>query len=450
MQADGDDLRVFQDGVEVDRWLNGINTTDTHVIVNVDMPASATVTLATAIGSTDTVTQVDVDKTDANADQFSNFPTSGRLIIDASLGSTDTEEFTYTAKGENSTAYYFTIEDRSVRNTSGYAHAVGANVRFLPFDFTLVYGSSDASAPVTDDTRKPLQDLTSRNWSYSYTYFYDEQGTRPGSWKKLPRKVSNQLLTESLLYTSTDDAGDTDPATALGMKAATYESGGVWLGDTVNQGWVLSIPDGFDNITPAGAQNQSSTSRPSAFFSGYSDLPFPQPAFYTVPAQSATDYSTWSTWSSTSKDVTVNRLVDRITWRQKGSITGSTDESAKVELSSMTITTVNYPHVTIRDEPAAVNNNNLDFKLSNATTGESLRIIYPLTLNEKLTIDTNPDFPNAKVNGQIVNGAVELSSIRTAWLKLNPGSNTIGFDTNLAVATNITITIKWRDRLNFL
>jgi len=56
MQADGDDLRLFRDGVEMDRQLTGINTTDTHIITNCDMPAATNMTLKTAIASTDTVT----------------------------------------------------------------------------------------------------------------------------------------------------------------------------------------------------------------------------------------------------------------------------------------------------------------------------------------------------------------------------------------------------------
>jgi len=53
MQADGDDFRLFRDKVEVDRQLNGINTTDTHMITTVNMPAARNLTLKTAIGSTD-------------------------------------------------------------------------------------------------------------------------------------------------------------------------------------------------------------------------------------------------------------------------------------------------------------------------------------------------------------------------------------------------------------
>ena len=39
MQADGDDLRVFVDNVEVNRWLANMNTTSTNIWINLNLSA---------------------------------------------------------------------------------------------------------------------------------------------------------------------------------------------------------------------------------------------------------------------------------------------------------------------------------------------------------------------------------------------------------------------------
>jgi len=455
MQADGDDLRVFQDGVEIDRWLSGINSTDTHVIIAVDMPAAIDMTLGTAIGATDTVTEVELALTTSNRGAITKMPNSGRLILDTSIGSTDTEEFTYTSKAISDTKLAFTVDSRAARKTTAVAHAVGGNVRLLPFDFNLVYGNTSVSAPVTDDTRKPILDLiNSRNWSYVWAStdgFFELGETRPGIFSKLPRSVSNQQLSESDVYTSTGDVGDTDPATALGIDGETFQSGGTWLNDTVNMGWDILIPDGVNSVAASGRQSQSDASWPGVYLRAMG-ITGSYYTIKTIAAQASTDYGTFTAWTHASTDYI---LTDQARFGLRivmvGSITGSTSEYAKVEMDALTLGITNYPHVMLRGSPSTdeAANHNLDFTITNDTTGESIEVVYPLQLDQTLTIDTDPSFPYASYNGQIVNGAVSLSSIRSAWLKMNPGANTLSYVTNLSAGSNINIAVKWRDRANF-
>jgi hypothetical protein len=446
MQSAGQDIRVMRDGVFIDFWLNGINTTDTHVVVVADMPAASNMLLKTAIASSDTVTEVELTYIAANKTVISALPNSGRLILDASIGSTDTEEFTYTAKTVTATKLAFTINARNVRNTSAFSHAAGANVRFLPYDFTILYGNSTATAYVTDDTRKPIQAPTSRNSSFSYTNFWDENGTRSSIFTQSLKKVSNASLSRSDFYTSTNDEGDTDPATAMGLAAYTYEAGGVWRSDSVQLAWLGYFPDLVASVSASGEQFQTSASRPAPYLqagkiiSSFTNL-------WTVAAQSATDYSTWTTWTKASSDATIPVGTKYLRWWVTGTQTGTTDHNSKIGASSLTVGLTNYPHVMIRTEGA---NYKLDCTIRNTTTGDFMTIIYPMLLNETLYIDTDPDFPTAKHKGLVVNGAVSLSSVRSAWLKLQPGANTIGFESNLAAASNVTVIIKWRDRMNFM
>lgn len=452
MQADGDDLRVYRDGVEIDRWLDGINTTDTHVIVATDLRNAVTMTLKTAFVSTDTVTEIEIDNTTGNRNLIIQLPNSGRLIVDASLGSTDTEEFAYTARTVTPTKLAFTIHSRSVRSTSPFDHAAGANVRYLEYDFTIVYGSATATAPTVDNTRKPIQALTSRNNSYTFTNFMDSARNRPNIWTPGATRTSAPTLApRSHYYASTNDAGDTDPATAMGLAAQTFESGGIWRSDTVYLNWVNFFVDGISSVSASGDQYQNSASWPTVSLQALNINAviggrYTFTTLWTVSPQATTDYGTWTTWTKATSDADIPANSPTLQWVMDGTVLGSTDYSAKCEISSITVGIANPPHVMLRSE---TNNNKLDFTLTNATTGESLRVVYPIGVGGTLIIDTDPEFPTAKTNGQIVNGTVFLSSTRSKWLRLTPGTNTLNFDNNLSVASDISITIKWKDRMNF-
>lgn len=461
MQADGDDLRVFRDGVEVDRWLNGMNTTDTHVIVACDMPAmagyqGAAFQLGADIASTDTVTEI-VLRSKLYATDWSALPMSGRLILDSALGSTDTEEFTYTNRYLNASGFpAFAIGARACRNTTAQSWTVSpvTNVRFMPYDFNIVFGNASATAPVTDDSRKPVQELTSRNWSFIYsTAFYNLSGTRPGIFQIRYNTINDPLRSTSGLYTSTNDAGDTDPATALGMRVQTYLDAGVWRTDSPRLVWALTIPDGINSVAAGGAQKQTSSSWPGIslratfYTTGVQTL-------YSLAAQASTDYGTFTTWSVASTDLLVDisaGLATGLEWYLGGAVTGTSLQSAYAELSSLTIGIKNYPHVVLRTGGTGNTQiNKLDFTLANAATGEALTIVYPLPQDETLIVDCSPDFPTAKHNGQIVNGAVSLSTIRAAWLRFAPGVNTLNLVNNLSATSSVNIVLKWYDRANFM
>lgn len=446
MQSAGQDIRVLRNGVLIDFWLDGINTTDTHVIVVADMPGALNMTLKTAVASTDTITEVELNNTAANRALITTAPASGRLILDSALGSTDTEEFTYTAKTITAVKLAFTINARSVRNTSASSFSANANVRYLPYDFNIIYGNTTVAAYVTDDTRKPIQALTSRNNSFTYTSFWDEAGVRPGIWTQALRLVSSPSLSRSDFFTSTNDEGDTDPASAMGMSGYTYEAGGIWRADSVQLAWRGYFPDVVASISASGEQYQTSVSRLTPSMQAGPLIT----TFYnlwTVAAQASTDYSTWTTWSKATTDATIPANTRYLRWFASGTQLGSTDHNSKIDINSLTVTMTNVPHVMMRTESA---NYKLDCRIRNETTGEFFDVLFPMLLNETVIIDTDPDFPTAKYKGLIVNGAVNLSSIRSAWLRLAPGSNTIGFESNLAAASNVTIVIKWRDRMNFM
>lgn len=448
MQADGDDFRLFRNSVEVDRQLNGINTTDTHMITTANMPAARNMILKTAIASTDSAGEIALTYTTADKKDLTAMPTKGRVIIDSSLGSTDTEEFTYTSKTITSTKLALTANTRAARGTTAVSHPAGSNVRFLPDDFTIVYGNTTATAPVINEERKPIQDLTSRNNSFVYTNFYDVERLRSGIWTPIPATVSDPARTKSGTYTSTNDEGDTDPATTIGVKALTFLRAGVAKPDSVILGWINYFPDGISSVSAVtGEQIQTSSAFPTL---SLQSSPNPDSTsftnLWTVSAQTATDYSTWTTWTKASSDAVVGSGKKYLRLLQSGTITGNINQYAKAGISAITVGLTNPPHVMIRDE---VSNFQINCTITNETTGDSFDLKLPMEINDTVYIDTDPDFPTVTYKGQLVNGAIKLSSTRSAWMKLSPGVNTIGYTAN-GGAIDVSIAIKWYTRKRFL
>lgn len=446
MQADGDDLRVFINNVPVNFWVSGMNTTDTKVWITQDMPEARNMTLKTAIGATDTVTEIEINYNTTNLTHITAMPNTGLLIVDASIGSTDTEEFTYTARTITDNKLAFTINARAHRNTLAVDHAAGANVRHMQFGGRINYGSVTATAPTIDNTTKPIINLsTSNNDSFVYANFYEITAQRAGIWRPSLSALTSAREGRSTWYTSTNDEGDTDPATAMGFKAQTYESGGLWRPDSVSFLWVGSFPDYVTSFSASGAQSQSTSSwltvgMAYALQSGFK-------TFWTLPVQSATDYGTFTTWTKATTDATVPSNIDTLYWQMAGSVLGSTDVYSKAEASAVTVNLTNPPHIMLRSETTSIANINCTIR--NETTGESFDLAIPTEVGDTIYIDTDPDFPTVKYKGQITNGAIKLSTIRSAWLKLLPGANSIGFENKQSVANNFNVVIKWRDRANF-
>jgi hypothetical protein len=446
MQASGNDLRLFRDGVEVDRQLSGVDTTDTHIITVCDMPASRVGRLRVAItDSTSPPAEVSLTITSANKTVISNMPNAGRLIIDTGLGTTDTEEFTYTGKTITATKYAFTGITRAARGTVEVAHAVNSFVRWLPYDFNILYGNPGTDAPIIDEERKPIQALTSRNNLLIYDNFYDEAGLRSGIWTPIPSKVSDVNLSNSGVFTSTDDAGDTDPSTAIGMSAKTYFKLGVVKADAVVLGWSNYFPDVITTVSATGQKSQSGArwlpvALQSAATTTFANL-------WTIPTGASIDYGTWTDFVKPSTDAVVGANKKALRWLQNGTITGTIDSYAKVAIDHIEIGLLNIPSCIIRTEN---NNYQLNCVLTNETTGDALRINFPMQLGETVYIDTNPNFPNMKYRGQIVNGAVGLNSIRSEWLRLVPGTNEIAYESFPSDAFDITLVIKYNDRMRFI
>ena len=441
--ANGDDYRVYVDGVERDRWFGGagFNSTYTKVWINIDQPAKQVLSLKTAIASTDLPSTVDFIINAANTKALTAMPTTGRFMINS-------EEFTYTSKTIGKTALISNGITRAVRNTTAGNHSSSDVVTWLPYDINIVYGSSDATAPDIDDTRKPIINLTSsNNSSFVYDAYMDNAKLRSGIWSPAIVKVTSPTLSQSGIYTGLNDGGDTDPADVAGMNMFPYASAGIYKAETSNLEWTLYFPDIVASVSHTFERYQGTASWPALVGLYGGALSSAYKAIKLLPSSdmATTDLQTWVTGTHATTDLVIPVGTKYLKYQMSGSLKAVATDAAYVGWTSTTIGATNIPDIVRRGEQ---NGYLFDTLITNTTTGKSLAIKYPLRVGDIFYIVTDPNFPNAKFKGQIVNGAMDTNTVRADWLSFQSGANTITVTSPFV--GNFSIVMRWRDRMNML
>lgn len=442
VQADGDDFRVLVDGLEVDRWFGStegaFNTTNTKVWINLNIPAAFSVTLGTAIGSTDSISTIDITWSKDFQKLLAGKPTTGFVIIDS-------EEFYYTGISLEKKLLKFLGVTRSARNSAGAAHLVGAVIYFMPYDIQIVYGYPTETAPEQDDTRKPIIDLSlSTLSSFVYDEFSDDAGLRSGIWQSIVTSVSDNRLSLSDVYTATQ-AAESNPSSVAGMGVLSYQSGGVWRKETSTIRWVNSFPDLISSIADSYEVYRYTADFPTETYLYTSTDSVGSKLTKGVKINSPSAVQTWETGSHATTDITLPTQPIYVKYEMKGSVKGTADNAAYFGVSSVTVNLINIPTIRKRAEDS---NFQFSCRITNTTTGKSIEVNYPVQVGQTLIIDTDPSFPNASYFGQLVSGSITPDTVRSAWLPLQPGTNTITYTAD--IISTLTMVIKWRNRYNYL
>jgi len=180
MQADGDDIRVFVDGSEVDRYLRGINTTTTSIWCSISFQPAITaivVAMASAVSPADggsiSIT---------NPEGTSGFPEEGVILV-------DNEAIYYRSKSPTS----FDNIRRGWNATTAAAHSVGATAYWVEHEVVMVTNYSAFAGPMASTDRKPILDLAvSRNNRHIYGTtdgFISPDTLRTGQWLRERRGI---------------------------------------------------------------------------------------------------------------------------------------------------------------------------------------------------------------------------------------------------------------------
>jgi len=413
MQADGDDLRVYVNGVEVDRWLYGINTSATKVWIKIPSLAFWEADLDTALASTGAVTEITWKNTPVG-----ELPERGFVLIDS-------EVFTFTD---------YNLEDqvlsgvtRAVKGSSMAAHSTSAKIYLLPADVVIKYGDASLSAP-TISGLEPMFSLNSTNTSWVYTNFADTTANdgKAGRWKRVTNGATTGEHYTGDQYTTDDDVPE------IGLRAVDMNSYGLaWQSPTCPvSGYAFTNGEKYalSNVNDFGFTIATVGRSPSE---AYTDIAVP---------------STIATWEA---------------WTQSGSISASPGKA----LAIMTIPGINPTPAETRCEVADATLTlhsdyvpqtglvgevvvyHLSARIKNTTTGDYIRVNYTIPLDEQLVIDTAAKEVTNMEDNTKAPGAIRLNDYtRAEWLPLSPGvTNTLEYTE--ASLTDVDLVIEYRERM---
>lgn len=406
MQADGDDLRVFVDGVEVIRWLDGINTTTTKVWANIDFQATQGFTLVTSIAASGNPATIDL------SEDISGLPSDGYVFV-------SDEVFHYTRK--NNANRQLEGITRAQLGSSMVSHPTTHQVLWLQHVIEVFYGNATASTPTVDDTYKPIFNLnTSTNMSWDFDDFGDNTFKRPGAWIYF---INGAFGT---IYTGNRGA-NADPWSEVGL----YSSG---AGSPAFYGrWVLFNPCGFTDANFQNGEKYKTTTGTLWQAGLYSSTGVAWVLEYSIPIPSAA--VTWEAWSRNEPLTGLAKYVSMYFEPQ--------DAGDYLEVADVTMSLANYPVVFLSAE---IGDYNLNCTITNETTGDQIEIRFNMALNQGLEVDTDDHLITYLLNNSNQLQALTLvDGARRDWLPLNAGSNTIRFDD--AGTNGVTIGFSWEERV---
>lgn len=407
MQADGDDLRVTVDGVEVDRWLDDMDTATTSVWINLNFVAKQEGTIVNAITAIETVETIDVNE------DISGFPATGILMINSEI-------FTYT--GKNESLKRFTGVTRAAKGSTAAAHSADDTIIWIQHEIWILYGNSTASAPVVDDNYEPAFALaTSTNTSWDYDIFGEDDGLRPAAWSKMQYW---NLYPYVDLYTGNRGAS-ADPWSEMGWDGVS-SGGDAW------DSWKIEILTGITEIEYDGEQNGPTTQNIRSYFwygSGWT----------TIGNNVLGAVGSWTAFGPFTDTLPSTRTLIHIIVTR----VGLPDKDVEIQDLTITLDNTQTPAITDIGE---MGNYSLACTITNTTTGDALELEYTMELNEDLELDTD-----AKTVIYLADSSSQFQALtltggaRRHWLYFAVGSNTIQFDDT---GTNgVTIDFEWEERL---
>lgn len=466
MQADGDDLRIFNDvsGQEVFRWFGGggINSSTTRPFVNVALRPKIEFTLNGSLSNVGSITTISVKNTAANIAALTALKQEGYKVLVIDMGSGTQEIFTFTDVSVS--GLQITGVTPAAKGCSRQNHADGATIRHVSGAFWVMYGDSSLSAPSTDDAFKPMIDMAnSTNGSEVFTDFYDPLNpARIGQW--IPHELAN-VGGESEFYTATGYAYSSGPASVMGMVGKVYYVGLAPRQPSFTLGWIFNHPCGITTVSASGQKRRQGVTFPAV-----AGLRVPQRVAVTtiIPPKkkggTATKKVTYVTklisiWNDASpaaagaweslaahSAVALGATYPEIGFYFNGSI-GANDDYAAIEYDNVTVVpdSSTLPLCWFGSELV---NNYADFKLTNNTTNQWVSVRTLCAVNDTVIVDT--ELMKCYLESDPSTGIpITLDDeSRAEWLALDPtlnsGVNQLKYEETGVNA--LTLTTEWRAR----
>lgn len=416
MLANGADLRVYDGALEIDRWIQDIDTATTDVWVNLDFENEQSVDLKTAIAGAGSVTSIDVDG------DISQFPTQGLLLI-------GTEAFTYRSKSDAS--QQFLEVTRAVKGTSAGAHSVGDDVLWLQHDIWLLYGDETLTAPTVNDDYKPIFELdTSTNTSWVYQEYGDSYTARAGAWVQ-------EVYSGTAAHCYTADR-DTN--------ATPWAEVGCWAQQTASLTTYGAAR--FYLYNPCGILSAGFTNGEKKKGSGGTTVSW-------IGIVSSVDMTWWvkeyelivalaDTWYAWNQNETLDTGSHYVGLAAECLSSQSYTYSAYAEAADCTVALDSdyTPAVTLGSEQT---NYGMEATIENTTTGDQILIEANLDLGDVLEIDTDHKTVVNLTEGDNLYGALtQVGGVRRDWLPMRSGANVLEY-TEAGVA-DVDVDLVWDRR----
>lgn len=418
IQADYDDVRLF-DGAEIDRWIGGPGAGTLRVFGNFDFAPLTQLTVETAVSASGTPSSIKFKSSSANKASLKAIPSAGELYNPATG-----ERLTYSAKNTDSRTV--TPQYRGVKGGAAGTIPAGGTLIWLDHpDVFLAYGNATAEAPDTDDSKKPIFNLTnSTNVSWDYDEFTDETGTRAGAWKPAIVSASSPKSLRNTDTYSADHMTDADPASEAGMIISAYQKSGVWKTEEADVEWRWYNPAGGTVVTVTGEKYRNSTSWPE-----YAALMRSTNGKTRTVVWDEASPGTASAWTNLTANGSAYALsnIPYLDLILKGSVkggatTGGTANAAALEISDVTIG-LNSSRTPFVARGAIQANYLLNCTITNTTTGKAISLYGLVALNEIIEIDCAAQTVTNLTTGADMSGLLVTSTARDDWFDLQPGAN---------------------------
>lgn len=424
MQTDGDDFRVWQDGTFADRWLNAMDTASTKAWINFSLAPRKEGTLLTTV--TNVATTFAFTQTRATL----QFLRSLKQVANTTL-KIESEYVTFVVGNIDLVNYQITSIVRGAKGSTAAAHTAPLTVRHIEHDLWILYGDSTLSAPDVDDDYKPMISLASTNASWVWSAFFDDGSNRSAMWVG---GVESSKTGLSYVYTESEN-NFADPSTTMGLALINYGDSRVQFEAGV-VAWVLTHPAGFTVV----AYDLEKYTTVLTSWAGIVGLQYLQTNTAWFTAQNEAVPTVALTWELFSRSVALGDTYEAVRFVIDGALTPTSNTMNMAEFDTVTATIgANIPTIALLAEASI---NFFDFKITNNTTGEFIKITTPNPINTVLTIDCE------NKEAYLADGTrvpVTLSTDRADWLDLAVGSNTLEFTDVGTVA--ITGVVTHRDRV---
>lgn len=391
-QADGDDWRVWSDGVESDRWIVDPNTATMETWVNLDWQATQEGALSANIGAGDTVTSVD------STTSIAGFPAAGIFRINA-------EVFTYTSK--NDTLKRFLGVTRAAKTSTAAGHTAADEIEWIQRDLWFYYGDATATAPVVDDDYEPAFELDlSTNGSWVFEKFGEDDGLRAGAW-----------------YFEIDMGAPEQYGGNQGAAADPWIELGLFC-DLVHEHarMILFNPCEITSANFTNNEQYLGAGVPSSDWNGEIQSQGTGAWVREKSIAKPSGTGAWEAWGNTNQAIDAGRTRVCLYLAAPNA-----NQDCYVESADCTIT-LNATYTPTHSVLAEAGNYSLACTIENERTGESLEITYNLPVDELLEVDCDRQtVTDLQDDSSQMSAVARVEGPRRDWLRLLPGANVLTF-----------------------